>query len=317
MRLLSCRVLRRRNDASPTSYGAPWSCPRMPRSTRPKPLASRLLAALVAFVVPCFVALAAPSASAQQHAHATLYVRVDGDDVKAAVQFRLDTGFHLFHGPTTKDMGAEGAAGIPTVVEFLGDGFTWSAPRFPEPEREDQSFLGTGVYANVHYGSLTVWFRGTQAKGADASKLQAKISGQTCDPMGCTQYGETVPNSGPGSDKLFAKFPADLAVAAAAPAGGDAAGAKPDGAAPKHVHPTLYVREEGDELRAVLQVAIDPGFHIYHGPGKNDVGPGDNPLGLPTKVTLLGERVLWDAVVYPKPKRVEEASLQTWFLEHE
>jgi len=96
--------------------------------------ASRLLAALIAVFLPVLVA---PSASAQSRAHAQLYVRVEGDDVKAAVQIRLDTGFHLFHGPTAKEMGSEGVVGIPTTIEFVGDGFTWSAPRFPEPERED------------------------------------------------------------------------------------------------------------------------------------------------------------------------------------
>jgi thiol:disulfide interchange protein len=288
------------------------------------PRASRLLAALVTAVLPLVLSLvAASTASAQTRAHAQLYVRVEGDDVKAAVQVRLDPGFHLFHGPGPKDMGSEGAAGIPTTIEFVGAGFTWSAPRFPEPEKEDQSFLGTGVYANVHFGTPTIWFRGKKSGDADASKLQAKINGQTCDPMGCVPYSETVASSGPGSDKLFGRFPADLVVAAAAaPAAAPASQTAPDGAdaidaSRKHVHPTLYVREEGDELRAVLQLVIDPGYHIYHGPEKKDVGPGDSPLGLPTRVTMLGERVLWQPVVFPAPKRVEEPSLQTWYLEHD
>jgi len=179
--------------------------------------ASRLLAALVAVFLPLFLSLVvAPSASAQSRAHAQLYVRVEGDDVKAAVQIRLDTGFHLFHGPTAKEMGSEGVVGVPTTIEFVGDGFTWSAPRFPEPEREDQSFLGAGIYANVHFGTPTIWFRGTKTAGADPAKLQAKINGQTCDPMGCVPYSETVASAGPGGDKLFARFPADLVVAAAA-----------------------------------------------------------------------------------------------------
>ena len=291
--------------------------------------ASRLLAALVAVFLPLFLSLvAAPSASAQARAHAQLYVRVEGDDVKAAVQIRLDTGFHLFHGPTAKEMGSEGVVGVPTTIEFVGDGFTWSAPRFPEPEREDQSFLGAGIYANVHFGTPTIWFRGTKTAGADPAKLQAKINGQTCDPMGCVPYSETVSSSGPGGDKLFARFPVDLVVAAAAaptapstePASAPTQaqdGAAATDASCKHVHPTLYIREQGDELHAVLQLVIDPNFHIYHGPEKKDVGPGDPPLGLPTRVTMLGERVLWKPAVFPAPKRVEEPTLQTYYFEHD
>ncbi len=289
--------------------------------SRPPRSASRLLAAFVALLLPWFVA---PVASAQQHAHASLYVRADGDDVKAAVQFRLDSGFHLFHGPTMQDMGSEGAAGIPTVIEFVGDGFTWSAPRFPEPEKEDQSFLGAGIYANVHAGSLTVWFRGTKTKDADPAKLQAKITGQTCDPMGCTPYGETVASSGPGSDKLFGRFPADLKVAAAAvSASAEPAQEKSGGASPLafdaktgHVHAKLFVREQGGDVLAAVQVEVDAGFHIYHGPASKDVGPGDPPLGIPTTVALLGDGFTWDPVVYPKPVRVDEPSLKSWYFEY-
>ena len=272
--------------------------------------------------------ITAPATPAQQHASAKLYVRVDGDDVKAAVQFRLDTGFHLFHGPTAKDMGTEGAAGLPTVIELVGDGFTWSAPRFPEPEREDQSFLGKGIYANVHTGSPVVWFRGTKSKAADPAKLRAKISGQTCDAMGCTLYDETVSSSGPGSDKLFAKFPANLVVATEAPKEGaagagdakSAAASPADAKAPatdaKHVHPKLFVRADGDDVKAALEITIDPGWHIFHGPDDKDVGPDKPPLGTPTRVTLLGEGFSWGATRYPAPTRVDDSILKSYAFEH-
>jgi thiol:disulfide interchange protein len=261
----------------------------------------------------------APVLRAQgQRAHATLYARADGDDVKALVEIQIDPSFHLYHGPTAADMGPSDVVGVPTTFEFQGDAVEWSAARFPKPEQEEEDTGTAKVTANVHVGSPRFWFRGHKTKEVDLAQLQIKVNGLTCNMEGCVPYSETVTSSGRGTDKQFANFPADLVVAAAPQAkpAGEPAEFSATGP-PKHVHAKLFVREQGDEVRAALQLVIDPGYHIYHGPESKDVGPGDPPLGLPTKVTMLGDGFRWDPVVYPAPKRVEEPSLQTYFFEYE
>jgi cytochrome c biogenesis protein CcdA len=190
-------------------------------SPRPAHRVLLLLASIASLLV-------APARAAPQgldnHAQATLFVRADGDDVKAAVKITLDAGYHIGHGPTEKDLGGPGAIGQITTITLIGDGFEWSTPRFPEPERENQEFGATKTWLNVHYGAPVIWLRGHKTNAtADVSKLQAKLVGLTCNASGCVPYGETVDSAGAGSDKLFEKFPADLVVAAAGGAGGTVA----------------------------------------------------------------------------------------------
>ena len=84
-------------------------------SLRSGPLA-RGVAALA--LLATFAAVA-PAARAQGlHAHATLYARADGDDVKALVEIRIDPSFHLYHGPTAADMGP--IFGTHGSITFLG-----------------------------------------------------------------------------------------------------------------------------------------------------------------------------------------------------
>src|SRR5262249_33670111 len=163
-------------------------------------------------------------------------------DVKAVVEIQLDPGFHIYHGPTAKEMGPPEAVGTPTTFEFTGEGFEWSAPRFPEPTREEQDFGATKTFIFEHSGTPRVWFRGDKMRAADLSKLWVKVAGLTGAAAGGVPYGETVTNSGAGSDKLFAKFPADLTLAAAAAAGAPGAGgaAKPPPLDATHAHATLF-----------------------------------------------------------------------------
>lgn len=257
--------------------------------------------------------LAAPAAVAQlQHARATLYARADGDDVKVAIDIEIDPGWHIYHGPTATDMGPPDAVGTPTTITLVGDGFTWSAPRFPKPEKAEQDLGSTKTWIFEHVATPRIWLRGKKGPGADVSKLQAKIDGQTCDAGGCTPYNETVAVTGPGSDKFWKKFPADLVVGADTPkdAPKDAASDS------KHVHVKLYARADGDDVKAAVEITIDEGWHIYQGPDDKDVGPGQPPLGVPTRVTLLGDGFTWGATRYPTPKRVDDAALNSYAFEH-
>src|SRR5262249_49921250 len=94
---------------------------------------------VLALALLAVVAALAPAARAQGlRAHATLWARADGDDVKALVEIRIDPGFHLYHGPTAANMGPGDVIGVPTTFEFQGDGITWSPARYPAPVQEPQ-----------------------------------------------------------------------------------------------------------------------------------------------------------------------------------
>lgn len=186
----------------------------------------RLAASLAPFLVLC---VAAAAARAQDRVSATLWIRVEGEDVKAALQIAADPGYHIGHGPRAEDVGGEGAIGLPTTLEFAGEGFEWGTPRFPEPEREEQDLGRVKTFVWVHYGSPVIWIRGRRTGEADPAGVTLTVRGQACDPNGCVPFKQVVTSSGAGSDKLFAKFPADLAVGAAG-AGADAAGAGDPGA---------------------------------------------------------------------------------------
>jgi DsbC/DsbD-like thiol-disulfide interchange protein len=51
------------------------------------------------------LALAAPWAPAQYEARSKLYARADGESVRIAIETRINPGWHLYHGPTTADLG--------------------------------------------------------------------------------------------------------------------------------------------------------------------------------------------------------------------
>src|SRR5262249_37175181 len=137
---------------------------------------------VLALALVAFVALLAPAARAQGlRAHATLWARADGDDVKALVEIRIDPGFHLYHGPTPADMGPSEVIGTPTTFEFPDDGIRWSPARYPAPVQEEQDTGSAKVMANLHVGTPRFWFRGRKTKEVDLAKLQVKVAGLTCD----------------------------------------------------------------------------------------------------------------------------------------
>jgi thiol:disulfide interchange protein DsbD len=69
---------------------------------------------------------------------------------------------------------------------------------------------------------------------------------------------------------------------------------------------TLWARRAGDELRIALEVRLAEGWHLYHGPTQEDVGPGSFATPTTLELALEGEDgARWSAVVYPAPKRIE------------
>jgi thiol:disulfide interchange protein len=94
----------------------------------------------------------------------------------------------------------------------------------------------------------------------------------------------------------------------------------PATASDTHAHGKLFVRTEGRDVRAAIEIDIDRGWHAYHGPTKEDMGP-DDAIGLPTDVQMTGTGVSWGDVRYPAPKRLEQKvgldDKPTWFNGHE
>lgn len=66
--------------------------------------------------------------------------------------------------------------------------------------------------------------------------------------------------------------------------------------AAQDVQSTLFTRVDGDEVRAVIEVNIAPGWHIYH----PDLGHPE-AVGKPTTVELGGAGIEWGEVIFPEP----------------
>ncbi len=67
---------------------------------------------------------------------------------------------------------------------------------------------------------------------------------------------------------------------------------------------TLWARAEGADVRLAVQIEIEPGWHLFHGPTEADLGAGvaEEGLGLPTVIELDGVQVAWGDWRFPTPK---------------
>ena len=81
------------------------------------------------------------------------------------------------------------------------------------------------------------------------------------------------------------------------------------GNAQNHAEGTLYGRLEGTEARLALEISIERGWHLYHGPTVEDMSP-DGATGQPTKIELRGEGFSWGAFEFPVPVEVEQESFE-------
>lgn len=248
----------------------------------------------------------APQVLAQNRAGATLYTRVDGSEIRAAVEFEIDKGWKLYH----TDLGDENAVATPLTYTFGGVDAQWSELRLSEPETDfvDDPYLGTYT-VDYHKGTAVGYAVGVLAEGADASGLTLAFAGQTCDPSVCIPYGETIESKGAGADSLFADFPADLAPAAAASTGGAGDGGESAPGPEFDWEPTfsggnsadarLRFVTDGSAVHAVVEVAVKEGWHLYDGPTKAEMGPNE-PIGDPTVLEFLEPGpVEWGEPIYP------------------
>ena len=59
------------------------------------------------------------------HAKAALYARNQGSDVQLAVEIQIEKSWHLYHGPTEKDLGGIKPGKTPVGYERLVDRSIW------------------------------------------------------------------------------------------------------------------------------------------------------------------------------------------------
>jgi thiol:disulfide interchange protein DsbD len=261
------------------------------------------------------------SAGAQSPARAQLFTRVEAGTVRAAIRIQLEDRWHIYH----EDLGHPKAIGQPTTVTFPGEGIEWSDVRFPEPIRLDQSDVaGEGAFILAHEKEVVLYAAGKLAPGAAVDALEIKLKGLVCeDVQGCIPFRQTLKSAGAGEDALFAAFPADLLPSSAPPgaaaptatdppSSGPAAAATSDaGRAPAEdeiekgeADATLYTRIEGTEVRAALEIAITPGWHLYH----TDLGP--STYGKPAVLELHREGIRWEEPVWPEPERIDQSLIE-------
>ncbi len=262
--------------------------------------------------------LVAPAAHAvQQRARASLYTRVEGELVKAAIEIKVDSGWHLFH----TELGGPAAVAIPLKLEWSGAAVgTWSEPRLPEPKVFRAPGTKESEWAWVHRGRFYVHALGRLVPGSDPNDIGVRLSGQTCMDMEglCLQYAEEIETKGAGVDPAFAGFPADLAAPAAssdaapsasAPPANDDVEWEPEFDSGKHADARAFLRIDGGQAELAIQVAIEEGFHLYHGPTKADIG-GPEVVASPTTVAIRGGNIEWEPVVYPTPIELEQPGFQ-------
>ena len=278
-------------------------------------------------------ALAAPltaAADPQSPARAELFTRVQGDTVRAAIRIRLEGRWHIYH----DELGHPKAVGQPTTVSFTGEGIEWSKVRFPEPIKLDQSDVaGPGAFILAHEHELVLYAAGKLAPDATTDGREVKVKGLVCeDVQGCIPFRQTLKSAGAGTDAIFASFPADLLVALGVSASTLPAtestlsetrtepslsraeqSPSEDEIEKGEADTTLYARVEGSEVRAALEIAITPGWHLYH----RELGP--STYGKPSVITLQGEGVRWEPAVWPEPMKIDQSAIEAglYILGHE
>lgn len=171
------------------------------------------------WLVLCLCALVAPRAHAEGEATTALFARVDGADVRLAIEVKVPFGWYVASGPTLADAGQEGAIVLPTKLTVSGVDATFGPWRFPKPDVKLQEFSTPALETYTHHGTFTIYRRGTLAAGVSVDALKVEINGQTCkegDEGVCVPWKETLTPRATGGDALFAAFPADLAASEAA-----------------------------------------------------------------------------------------------------
>jgi cytochrome c biogenesis protein CcdA/DsbC/DsbD-like thiol-disulfide interchange protein len=290
---------------------------------------NRILLSLLALLAGALPASATPESKARGE----LFTRVEGEHLLFIIAIEIDDGFHLYH----KELGGKNATGLPLTVTPSGEGLEFDEMQWPEPHRYPQKDYidGGETYILGHDKHLVLYGRARLAPGAAEKALSVSLNGLTCEDNGsCFPYKETLKTAGRGKDSLWKSYPAALAALSAAPVL-EADLKKPaeeswqakigfatepsdeaDDDDQNQASGTLYARVEAGRLEFAIDIEIDEGFHLYH----KELG-GKNATGLPLTVTLSGEGLEFDELLWPKPRRYPQpdytAGGETYILGHE
>ncbi|MDP6937350.1 MAG: cytochrome c biogenesis protein CcdA [Planctomycetota bacterium] len=142
----------------------------------------------------------------------TLWARADeaSESVRAVIQLEVAEHYHIYHGPTTEDLGHPEAIGTPTSVTFESEDVEWDSARMrmPTPERVDQGIPahegGGNIWINTHHGTVWIEVEGLLYDTFDPTDVIAQVKGQVCDDNGCQNWALTLEVSGTGPDEAFA-----------------------------------------------------------------------------------------------------------------
>lgn len=260
----------------------------------------------------------------QSKAKVEFHARAAGAEVQAVVRIKVSPGWHLY----APELGTPNVAGIAASLELSGEGVQWGEPRWPAWKTHEQEFGldSKPATANVYYGTVLVRVAGRLDEGAKLEGASARLRGQTCEDNGqCLQVDERAQVQSPGTDTLFADFPADLVFAAPSSADDES---QEDGQSPAadgfepfedpeaKARVQLFTRTVGDRAQALIRIQIDDEWHLYH----EDLGKPD-AAGQPTVIELEAPGVEWGRVQWPKPHEApQEYGLEgepTTILQHD
>lgn len=257
------------------------------------------------------------SGMATQKAQAELFTREVGGQVQAAVRFDVDKDWYLYH----TDLGHPEAIGRPLTFSWSGGNVAWQEPIFPKPSVGEvkEDYMPHHTY-NYHAGSFVAWFVGDPS-GAKAADLNVAISGQTCSNItgSCILFETDL--SAKTSDSIWANAPPAMRVVQGGASGSKPGTSKPGGSFgfdkgdlaggltidknsfgwipdyDNNVDARYKLERSGNKVRAVIEIDVREGYHAYHGPTLDDIGP-DKPIAQPTVLEWEDGVIDWQDVVY-------------------
>ena len=229
------------------------------------------------------------TSAAAQSARSKLYAKVKDDRVLVAIQVTPDPGAWVY------DDDAD-SGGVPSKVVLGGGDLVFETPVFPAPKAKDDGLGGT---SKVHAGRFVVYASATSPSGTlDPKVVTARVEGLACNDSLCLPWKESLTFRAAGKDELWADMP--KALLASTPAETSAPASVAPGASqdwsPRftpdaRVQGRVFVRETDGRVEAAVELAVEPTYHIYHGPTQEDIG---SDIGVPTEPAIDGGDIEWD-----------------------
>lgn len=198
-------------------------------------------------------------------AAARAFARAEGDVVEVVIQVATPEKWHMYHGPTSEEMGP--GLGTPTVITIEGGGAEWGEVIHPQPFRYGQG-EGDDEWLWAYDGTFHFGVRGGLFDEFDPEDVTITVTGQSCDENSCVNVALAPEIEGTGTDDVF-----KAAFASFTMPGGEgeisADGAPAADAAGTRTTPGIPIingtrefgqRTQGDGLLAFILLAIGAGL---------------------------------------------------------